>query len=69
MIALLYFKVENSRESNFCFIKSLFSTTPTKTSTYTMICLINPASTYTMIIQHRLLASIVVYENTTSCFS
>jgi len=62
-------KVEDSRESNFCFSKLLFATTPTKTYTYTMTFLINLASTHTMIIQHRLLASIVVCLNPTSCFS
>ncbi len=37
MTLSLHYKVQDSHKSNVCFSKSLFSTIPTKTSTYTMI--------------------------------
>src|SRR6218665_2667937 len=43
-------RVQDSYTLNFCFRKSLFSSIPT--STYTMVPVINPTSTDTMIIQH-----------------
>src|SRR6218665_2356232 len=50
---LLYTSVQDSYTSNFCFSKSLFSSIPPSTYTYTTIrFFIKPTSTDTMIIQH-----------------